>query len=324
MRRTLAAFLATPLVLTACGGDSEEPSGSTGGDGGEAEGSTAITVGVIPILDVAPIYIGQEQGFFEECGIDLTLETAQGGAAIVPGVVSGDYQFGFSNVTSLLLAASEGLPLQVVANGNASTGEQEADFGAVVALPDSGIADASDLEGKSVAVNTLNNIGTTTIRASVREAGGDPDAVDFVELPFPDMAAALEGGDVDAIWVVEPFLTGATSNGAEYVASNFVDAADDLTVATYFTSEQYAGENPDVVECFTGAMEQSLEYAQENPDAVRQAILGYTEIDEGLVEQLTLPEFPTEINRDSIQTLSDLAVEDGLIDEAPDLDQLLP
>jgi NitT/TauT family transport system substrate-binding protein len=323
MRRKLAVLLAAPLLLTACGGDSDEPSGATGGDGGEAE-TTAVTVGVIPILDVAPIYLGQEQGFFEDCGIDLTLETAQGGAAIVPGVVSGDYQFGFSNVTSLLLAASEGLPLQVVANGNASTGEQGEDFGAVVALPDSGIADAADLEGKSVAVNTLNNIGTTTIRASVREAGGDPDAVNFVELPFPDMAAALEGGDVDAIWVVEPFLTGATSNGAEYVASNFVDTADDLTVATYFTSEQYAAENPDVVECFTGAMEQSLEYAQENPDAVRQAILGYTEIDEGLVEQLTLPQFPTEINRDSVQTLSDLAVEDGLIEEAPDLDQLLP
>jgi NitT/TauT family transport system substrate-binding protein len=322
MRRTFVALGATPLLLTvACGGGGDAGGGTDAGGGDEV---TPVTVGVIPILDVSPIYVGEEQGFFEDCGIDLTLETAQGGAAIVPGVVSGDYQFGFSNVTSLLLAASEGLPLQVVANGVASTGEQEADFGAVVALPDSGIADAADLEGRSVAVNTLNNIGTTTIRASVREAGGDPDAVNFVELPFPDMAAALEGGDVDAIWVVEPFLTGATSNGAEYVASNFVDAADDLTVATYFTSQQYAAENGDVVECFTGAMEQSLQYAQENPDAVRQAILGYTEIDEGLVEQLTLPQFPTEINRDSIQTLSDLAVEDGLIDEAPDLDQLLP
>ena len=310
MRRKLAVLAVAPVLLAACGGDSEE--------------ATAVTVGVIPILDVAPIYVGQEQGFFEDCGIDLTLETAQGGAAIVPGVVSGDYQFGFSNVTSLLLAASEGLPLKVVANGVTSTGEQEADFGAVVTLPDNGIADAAGLEGKSVAVNTLNNIGTTTIRASVREAGGDPDSVEFVELPFPDMAAALEGGDVDAIWVVEPFLTAATANGAQFVASNFVDAAPDLTVATYFTSEQYAGENADVVECFTSAMEESLQYSQDNPDAVREALTGYTEIDPGLVEQLTLPQFPTEINRDSIQTLSDLAVEDGLVDEAPDLDQLLP
>ena len=64
-----------------------------------------VKVGVIAIVDVAPIYLGKQKGFFTKRNIDLTLETAQGGAAIVPGVVSGQYQFGFSNVISLLLAA---------------------------------------------------------------------------------------------------------------------------------------------------------------------------------------------------------------------------
>ena len=36
---------------------------------------------------------------------------------------------------------------------------------------------ATDLAGKTVAVNTLNNINTTTINAVVREAGGDPTAI---------------------------------------------------------------------------------------------------------------------------------------------------
>ncbi|MGY1836988.1 ABC transporter substrate-binding protein [Blastococcus sp. SYSU DS0510] len=324
MRRTVAALVAAPLLLvTACGGSDEEPDAGAagGGGGGELE---QVSVGVIPIVDVAPIYLGDQQGFFEECGLDLTLETGQGGAAIVPAVVSGQSQFGFSNVTSLLLAASEGLPLQVVANGVASTGEQGADFGAVVTTPDSGIAGAADLAGATVAVNTLNNIGTTTVRESVRAAGGDPDSVQFVELPFPEMPAALEQGNVDAAWVVEPFLAVATDAGATVVTSNFVDTADDLTVAAYFTSEQYAQENPEAVECFSDAMAQSLEYAQANPDAVREVLDEYTEIDPAIAEAMTLPAWPAEINRDSVQTLSDLAVEDGLLDEAPDLDALLP
>lgn len=323
MRRKVAALMAAPLLLTvACGGSDEETSGSgTDAGGGEVE---QVTVGVIPIVDVAPVYLGDQQGFFEECGLDLTLETGQGGAAIVPAVVSGESQFGFSNVTSLLLAASEGLPLQVVANGVTSTGEQGADFGAVMASPDSGITGAADLAGRTVAVNTLNNIGTTTVRESVRAAGGDPDSIQFVELPFPDMGAALEQGNVDAIWVVEPFVALATSNGAQVVASNFVDTADDLTVAAYFTSQQYAQENPEAVECFSSAMEQSLEYAQENPDAVREILGEYTQIDPAIAEAMTMPAWPTEINRDSVETLSDLALEDGLLDEAPDLDALLP
>lgn len=190
--------------------------------------------------------------------------------------------------------------------------------------PDSGITDAADLAGRSVAVNTLNNIGTTTIRESVRAAGGDPDSVEFVELPFPDMGAALQQGNVDAIWVVEPFLALATDNGAQVVTSNFVDTADALTVAAYFTSQQYAQENPEAVECFSSAMQQSLEYAQENPDAVREILGEYTQIDPAIAGAMTMPAWPTEINRESVQTLSDLAVEDGLLDEAPDLDALLP
>ena len=325
MRRAIAALVAAPLLLTACGGSDGEAPGGGGAGGGEGGGqATQVTVGVIPIVDVAPIYLGQQQGFFEECGLQLTLESGQGGAAIVPGVVSGQFQFGFSNVTSLLLAADQGLPLQVVANGVASTGEQGADYGAVLARPDSGIDDAADLAGKRVAVNTLNNIGTTTIRESVRKAGGDPDSVSFVELPFPDMPAALQQGNVDAIWVVEPFVTVATGGGAQFVTSNFVDAADDLTVATYFTSRQYAAENPEAVECFTSATEESLQFAQENPDQVRAVLQEYTEIDPAVAESMQLPEFPTDINRESVETLAQLAVQDGLIDDVPDLDQLLP
>ncbi|MGY1708707.1 ABC transporter substrate-binding protein [Geodermatophilus sp. SYSU D00758] len=321
-RRT-AALAAVPLVLAvaACGGSDDE---AGGGGGTEAGGTQEVTVGVIPIVDVAPVYLGVDQGFFEECGLTVNLESGQGGAAIVPGVVSGEFEFGFSNVTSLLLAADQGLPLQVVANGVASTGEQGNDFGAVVTRPDSGIQGPADLAGRTVAVNTLNNIGTTTVNESVRQAGGDPSTIEYVELAFPDMGAALQQGNVDAIWVVEPFLASATAAGNVPVAYNFVDTADDLTVATYFTSDQYAQENPEAVECFSSAMEEALQYAQENPDAVRAILDTYTQIPPEVAEAMVLPQWPAEVNRDSVQTLADLAVEDGLIDEQPDLEQLLP
>lgn len=322
MSRKLAALLAAPMLLAvACGGSDEEGGGSSGGDSTELD---QVTVGVIPILDVAPIYLGDEQGFFEEQGIDLTLEAAQGGAAVVPGVMSGQFQFGFSNITSLLLAAQEGLPLQIVANGVASTGEQGADFGAVVAKPESGITDAAGLAGKRVAVNTLNNIGTTTVNESIRAAGGDPSGVEYVELPFPDMSAALDAGNVDAAWVVEPFLTISTSSGATPVAYNFVDAADDLTVAAYFTSAQVAGEDADLVERFTTAIEQSLEYAAQNEDETRAIVSTYTQIDQAVIDAMTLPAWPAEINRESVERLAELSVDDGLLEEQPDLDTLLP
>src|SRR5689334_7201589 len=217
MRKLLATLTVAALMgTTACGGNSSKaPPASSPGQ------VDKVNVGVIAIVDVAPIYLGKQKGFFTKHKIYLNLTTAQGGAVIVPGVISGQYQFGFSNVTSLVLAKSRNLPIKMVANGVASTGEVGKDFGGTVVKKDSPIKTAADLAGKTVAVNTLKNIGDITVRATVRKAGGDPKAVKFVELAFPDMPAALQAGRVDAIFVVEPFVTAALGTGARMVAANY-------------------------------------------------------------------------------------------------------
>ena len=319
MRRSLVSLLLLALLAAAgCGS-----SGDDGGGQASGGGTKQVKAGVIPILDVAPIYLGKEKGFFSKRGIELTLETGQGGAAIVPGVVSGQFQFGFSNVTSLLIAQSRGLPLKVVSNGVASTGKDKADYSGIVATDDS-IRTAADLAGKRVSVNTLKNIGDSTIRASVRKAGGDPSSIKFVELAFPDMPAALEAGRVDAVWVVEPFLSATLGAGGHLVASNYVDTAPDLTVALYFTSAQLTKDDPDLVTKFTEAMNESLAYADAHPDEARQVLTSYTQIDEAVIAKLTLPKWPAEINRQSVETLATLAVQDGLVTKQPDLAALLP
>lgn len=313
--RRLSLVAAACLLIAGCGGDSSSES-----DGG---GPDKVNVGVIAILDVAPIYLGKEKGFFAERDIDLTLTTAQGGAAIVPAVLSGQYQFGFSNVVSLLLARSQGLPLKVVSNGNNSTGVDGQDFGSVLVRGDSPIRGAADLPGRSIAVNTLRNIVDTTVRASVRKAGADPTALRFTELAFPDMPAALMNGEVDAAFMVEPFQSAARAQGARSVASSYVDAAPNLTVAVYFTSQQVIDRDPDLVRRFSEAMRESLAYADANPDEARRVIGTYTRITPEVIAQVTLPKWPAEVNRASVQTLADLALQDGLIDSPVDVGALL-
>jgi NitT/TauT family transport system substrate-binding protein len=319
MRRTLVALLTAATLLGAAACNSNESGG-----GSPASGPDKVNVGVIPIVDVAPIYLGKQQGFFSSRNIDLNLQLAQGGAAIVPAVVSGQYQFGFSNVISLLLAQKNNLPIKVVSNGVASTGVDKADFGGLVVNGDSPIQTPKDLVGKTVAANTLKNIVDTTVRESVRKAGADPAGVKFVEMPFPDMPAALKGNKVDAIFVVEPFLSAAKAQGGRVIASSYVDAAKDLVVALYFTSTDLANKNPDLVKRFKEAMAESLAYADAHPDEVRSVLATYTQIKPEQAKALTLPKWPAEINKASVEALADLAVKDGLLTAPPDLAALLP
>ena len=335
-RAGLAAAAVLALTLTACGGDgdtdtetdaptTDSAATDTATDDGEAPAeSVDLTVGVIPILDVAPIYLGVQEGFFEEEGINLTLELAQGGAAIIPGVVSGQFQFGFSNTISLLLAQDNNLGLKAIANGAQSTDDVMEDFGAVVVPGDSDIQDLTDLEGKRIGVNTLNNIQTTTINQIVRDAGGDPSSITYVELPFPEIVQAVANGDVDAGQLVEPFRTMSLNAGDRNLGSNLAGVTDNLEVAMYFTSQAYADENPDIVERFTNALNKSLAFADDNPDMAREVLGTYTNIDPAVAEAAVLPRWPGEINRESVQLLAELAESDGLISAVPDLDALLP
>ena len=321
MRRQLAAllFASTMLAGAACGSDGEAGNTAAPGQPGQPD---KVTVGVIPILDVAPIYLGKDQGFFSDRNIELTLTPAQGGAAIVPAVLSGQYQFGFSNVISLLLAQSNNVPVKIVSNGNNSTGVDGEDFAALMVKGDSPIQSPKELEGKTVAANTLKNIVETSVRASVRKDGGDAASVKFTELAFPDQPAALQAGRVDAVFVVEPFQQAVLAQGGRKIASSYVDAAENLTVAVYFTSDQQLAENPDLVKRFTEAMAESLAFADANPEEARRIIGTYTQITPDVIEKLTLPKFPPEVNRESLQTMADLALEDGLLSKPADVNAL--
>jgi NitT/TauT family transport system substrate-binding protein len=311
----LAAAAVATATVAGCGGSSGGSSGS---------GPTKITVGTIAIVDVAPIYLGKAKGFFTEQNLDVTLQAGSGGAVTIPAVVSGQDQFGFANVTSLLVAQTKNLPLKVVAAGNSSTGTAGSDFAAIVTPADSPIQSAKDLEGKTVAVNNLNNVGDTTVRAAVRKAGGDATKVKFVEFAFPDMPAALANKRVEAAWVVEPFLTVARNQGNKVVSWNLVDTAPNMMIAAYFTTTAYAGKNPDVVKRFTTAMDKSLQYAGDHPDEARAALATYTKITADVAAKIILPKWPTAINRESTQTLADLILSDKLVSKAPDVPALLP
>jgi len=314
-RKTLMAACSLWLGLVACGGSSSPAATAA------PMTPVSLTVGLIAIVDVAPIYLGVQQGFFSEQKLTLNLKLAQGGAAVIPAAVSGDYQFGFSNLISEILAQQKGLKLKIVSQGVQAGSDPNSDSWAILTL-NSALTQCKDLEGKTIAVNTLKNIGEVSIKAACDKSGVDVTKFKLIEMNFPDMLPAMQKGQIDAMWTAEPFSTQAKQAGAKVLSYNVVAVAPHLTVATYFATADYVAQNPDVVKRFVAAVNKSLDYANAHTSAVRAIVNSYAKIADAVLQAMVLPYWSHDLNKPSIAKLADLMVKYGLMPSKPDLNQM--
>jgi NitT/TauT family transport system substrate-binding protein len=315
MRRMICLAALAAAALAGCGGDD-------GGGGGSGGGPATLKVGVLPIADVAPLYLGDQQGFFKDEQLTIKPQVMQGGAEVTAAVVSGDVNMGFSATEPLIVAKSQGVPVEIVSQGNqAAATEEDAWDGLMV--KDASIKTPKDLEGKTVAVNALKSMPELCARSMLEREGADVSKVDFVEVPFPEMTAALDAGRVDATTAVEPFVSQAKAGGARSLGSYLTGLEPKLTVGTYFAATPYIEGNADVVERFARAMNRSLEYTQKHPDEAREAIAGYTEIPAEVAEVMKLSFWSTDLNRPSIELIADEAERFDFVEEKPDIDELI-
>jgi NitT/TauT family transport system substrate-binding protein len=321
--RAIALVCAFTLLAAACGGDDDDDDQASGTTGTTSQEMTSIKVGVVPVVDVAPLYLGIDKGFFEDEGLEVEPVVAQGGAAIIPAVVAGDQEIGFSNVVSLMLGQTQDLPVKIISQGIQATDDPENDTAAIAVKGSSDIQEPADLEGKTIAINTLNNISQLTVTAALDSEGVDTSTLHFVEVPLPDMVGQLEAGQIDAAGLVEPFVTTGKNAGQRMIIYDRVATEPKMTVATYFTSDSYLESNPDVVASFVKAMNKSLEYATEHPDEARQAIANYTQIPPDVLADVVLPLWQEDLNVDSIENTAQLMVDQGIADSMPDVDKLI-
>lgn len=304
---------AAALVLSGCGDD--------GGDGDLTE----ITLGAMPIADTGPLWLGIEQGFYEDEGLDLEVIDTTGGAVQVPGVMAGEYDFAFANIVTGMVAHDQGLPVEYVINGSSVTGDPEDDVAAVIVPEGSDIETMEDLEGKTMTSNNLQNVGDTAIMAAMDLNGYDGSSADFIELDFGEAMSVAEHGQVDAVLLVEPYKTIALNNhDARVIMHPYTETHENFDIGGILTTEEMISSDPETVEAFQRATANALEYAQENPDELREVILENTTIEEEVIEEITLPVFRANFDREGVQTIADAAHEHGIVSDPVDLDELLP
>ena len=121
---------------------------------------------------------------------------------------------GFPGWVPAMIARTYGIPITAITPSEVE-GTIEADnWQNILVKGSSSIRTPADLAGKTIAVNALKGVGEVMIKAALEKIGVDPNSIKLLALPFPAMRAALNNGQVDAIWTPEPFLSQALSSTA--------------------------------------------------------------------------------------------------------------
>jgi NitT/TauT family transport system substrate-binding protein len=312
----LAAVTVLAALAAGCGGgDSDSNKSSSGGPE-----KTTITVGTLPVADLAQLKLAQDRGYFTAEGLTVKTQVLQGGAEAAPKLRSKNLDISGGAWVPFFQAQESGaIKLHAVADAF-----QSAKGTHVILVPkDSPIRSAKDLAGKKIAVNVKRNLATLLIDASLRPHGVKLADSNYVPMPFPNMEAALKSKSVDAVQAVEPFNTQLQKSiGAREVLELSAGETANFPVGGYVSTEEFAKENPKTIAAFQRAIAKAQASLSDHK-LLAQVIPTYTKIPPAVASQLHFGLYPANLDAARLKRVSDIMLKYGYLKKPIDVNSMI-
>jgi NitT/TauT family transport system substrate-binding protein len=308
----VVGFPSLALLTLACGSPGTSSAG--GPASAQATGSsattTSIVVGSLPVIDTAGLQVALKEGFFKQAGLNVTVKSVTQSTAAIPDLLHGSIDvIGGGNYVSFFEAQANGtFPVEILAPAVNCT----ADTYGVVAMPSSGITRPAELAGKTIAVNLTQNVQTLTTSAVLAADGVNASSLRYVQIPFPDMSAALQANRVDAISAVEPFLAAALAAGGKLVTSTCTGSTAGFPLSGYVTTRSWVQQHAAAARAFQQALEKGNAYADAHPGVVRALLPTYTSITAKAAASMPLGSYPETLATAPMQRVATLMRGGGL------------
>ncbi len=308
----VVSALSLAVLTVACGSSGSTSSGGSASAQatGNSTATTSIVVGSLPVIDTAGLQVALKEGFFKQAGLNVTVESVTQSTAAIPDLLHGSIDvIAGGNYVSFFEAQANGtFAVEILAPANDCT----PDTYGVVAMPSSGITKPADLAGKTIAVNLTQNVQTLTTSAVLAADGVNASSLHYVQIPFPDMVAALKANRVDAISAVEPFLSAALAAGGKLVTSTCTGSMANFPLSGYVTTKSWAQGHSTAARAFQQAIEKGNAYADAHPGVVRALLPTYTSITAKAAASMPLTSYPDTLTTAPLQRIATLMHAGGL------------
>ncbi|MGC7099881.1 ABC transporter substrate-binding protein [Amycolatopsis lurida] len=318
-RRTRVGVLLSSLVLLA----STSGCGLLGGDEGgtAAEGNAQvekakIKVSVMPLIDVTPFHLANKKGYFKEAGLEVETVNSPSGQAGLTKLIAGDVDISYGGDIPFVMANATGsADIKFVAE--ASSGKPNTMM--ILTVPTSPVKNVQDLAGKKIAINGEKGVSDTLTKSVMKANNVDFSKVTWVTLPFPEISGAIARGDVDAGFLVEPFITQASKSvGTVPVVDASSGPTQDFPISAYGATAKFVNENPKTVEAFQRAMARATKEAEADRKIVEPLMVEFAKIDADTASLASLTKFESKLDPARLQRVPDLMLEFGIITQKVD------
>jgi NitT/TauT family transport system substrate-binding protein len=272
-----------------------------------------VRIALMPVTNFTPILVARDKGFFAAENLNVTWTTVPQGAIAIEAVFGGSAEVGGGSIFEPMVARGNGLDMVFLAASTRIRSTQPDNSGLAVRVEDT-IKEAKDLVGKKISAGLINGPNYAHMREWLQRKGVDPSKIEFLEIPFPQMADALFQKRLDAVWNVEPFLTFMVSSGkARVIAYPYQENVPKMDITGYVAREAWVKANPDVARRFKRAVDRATTLLMEATKQERDEwVAKYSGVKPEVVATMNLPEFTTEFSVPTLRANLDIAVRQKL------------
>jgi NitT/TauT family transport system substrate-binding protein len=317
----------TVVTLAAC-----SSGGSSSVETGPAPEVPSITIDVVPTADAAGIYIAQDNGYFAQQGLKVTIKSINGGEYGMGDLQTNTVQLVEGNYVSFILAQIAGkfaapnptnpaappepskpIDMRMIAD----TSQMQAGNQALYVMPNSPYKTVQALvkAHAEVGVNTLHNIGSVLLGSLLASDGYAASALKQVPEVLPEMPGMLDAHKIPAVWLPEPFGTEAEQEyGAVQLADFDQGALQNFPIGTVVGNATWIQSHPDTVAAFLRAFQEGQQVADTDRQAVETALEKNTQgLTPVVAATMTIDTYPLVMDVPVMQRVSDAMYEFRLI-----------
>jgi NitT/TauT family transport system substrate-binding protein len=265
-----------------------------------------VRIGTTLADDIQSVLFAQRSGAYRRAGLDVEMTPGLNGAAITAAVLAGVFDIGKSSLIALMSAHLHGLPVTILAP--AAVYDARTPFTELAVAIDSPAKTAKDLNGKIVAVPSLNDLNQVAISAWLDQNGGDSSSVKFVELPNSAEGVAVAEHRVEAAGLNHPWLADALEGGKiRILADDFNAIGNGFYISVWFTTTDYASKHPDVARAFTRVTLETAQFTNAHHADTAAMIAEITKIPLATVQKMPRVAMGTSVRAAAIQPMIDIA-----------------